>query len=169
MPDYTRENLLRLMADGGLSIHQVAGQTGLDQRTIRGLLARENKPRARTIHRLAQGLGVPVEEFFIDPAQLLYRHFDRHFDRQTNPVVEEVLQDRPELFTGWTEADFDELYSRVGAGGGLTREGAVAAAEGMNHKRELHRKLDLLLESSHADVIGGMIDAAYERANVQGD
>ena len=162
MPDYTRENLLRLMANGGLSIHQVAGQTGLDQRTIRGLLARENKPRASTIHRLARGLGVPVEEFFVDPAQLLYRHFDR----QTNPIVEEVLQDRPELFAGWTEADFDELHSRMGTGGGLTRDGTIAAAEGMNHKRDLHRKLDLLLETSHGDVIGGMIDAAYERVAV---
>ena len=162
MADYTRENLLRLMAGGGLSIHQVAGQTGLDRRTIRGLLAGENKPRASTIHRLAGGLGVPVEEFFVDPAQLLYRHFDR----QTNPIVEEVLRDRGELFTGWTEADFDELYSRMGTGGGLTREGTVAAAEGMNQRRDLHRKLDLLLESSHAEVIGGMIDAAYERAAV---
>ncbi|NQU26031.1 MAG: helix-turn-helix transcriptional regulator [Candidatus Nealsonbacteria bacterium] len=167
MPDYTRENLLRLMAGGGLSIHQVAGQTGLDQRTIRGLLAGENKPRAATIHRLAGGLGVPVEEFFVDPAQLLCRHLDRHFDRQTNPIVEEVLQDRGELFTGWTEADFDELHSRMGTGGGLTREGTIAAAEGMNHKRDLHRKLDLLLETSHADLIGGMIDAAYERAAVE--
>ncbi len=163
MPDYTRENLLRLMAAGGLSIHQVAERTGLDQRTIRGLLAQENKPRAATIHRLARGLDVPVEEFFVDPAQLLYRHFDR----QTNPVVEEVLQDRSELFTGWTEADFDELHSRMGTGGGLTREGTVAAAEGMNHRRDLHRKLDLLLETSHGDVIGGMIDAAYERVAVR--
>ena len=103
-----------------------------------------------------------VEEFFVDPAQLVYRRFDR----QTNPVVAEVIEDHKELFHGWTEADFDELHSRVGAGGALTAEGALAAVRQMNRKRELHDKLDLLLESSQAEVAAGILNVLYEKVVV---
>ena len=159
MSDHARENLLRLMAAGGLSVRRVAEQTGLDERTIRGILGGGNKPHAQTLHRLADGLGVKVDEFFVDPAQLLYRRFDRH----TNPVVAEVIETHGELFDGWTEADFDELHSRVGTGGALTVEGTLQAVRQMNHKRELHEKLDLLLESSHAEVAAGILDVLYEK------
>ncbi len=163
MSDYAGENLLRLMADRGLSVRQVAEKTGLDERTIRGISSGTNKPHARTLHRLADGLGTAVDEFFLDPSQLLYRRFDR----QTNPMVEEVLQDHQELFAGWSEADFAELHSRMGAGGPLTREGTLSAVRQMNRKRTLHEKLDLLLESSHAQLIGGMIDLAHEQIVVE--
>ena len=111
MSDYARENLLRLMAARGLSLSRVSEQTGLHVRTIRGILRGGHTPHARTLHRLAEGLGVSVDEFLVDPAQLLYRRFDR----QTNPLVAEVIKDHKELFAGWSEADFDELHSRVGA------------------------------------------------------
>lgn len=156
---YAGENLRRLMALRGLSIRQLAEKTGLDERTILGVLSGANKPQARTLHRLAEGLGTSVDEFFLDPAQLLYRRFDR----QTNPLVEEVMETHRELFAGWTEADFDELHSRVGAGGALTFEGALAAVHAMNRRRQLHEKLDLLLESSQAKLISGVIDLAYDR------
>jgi transcriptional regulator with XRE-family HTH domain len=163
MSDHAGQNLLRVMAQEGLSIRRVAESTGLDERTVRGILSGLNKPHARTLHRLAEGLGVSVEEFFVDPAHLLYRRFDR----QTNPVVEEVMDAYPNLFYGWTEADFDELHSRVGTGGALTFEGALEAVRGMNDKRQLHEKLDLLLESSHADVIRGIMEVLYERVVVR--
>jgi transcriptional regulator with XRE-family HTH domain len=158
MSQYASENLLRLMADRGLSIHQAARSTGLDERTIRAVLRGGSRPHARTLHRLAAGLGVKVDEFFVDPVQLLYRRFDR----QTNPLVEEVLETHQELFAGWTEADFDELHSRVGAGGSLTREGTLQAVRHMNRKRQLHDRLDLLLETSHAKLAGNIIDTLYE-------
>jgi transcriptional regulator with XRE-family HTH domain len=159
MSEYVGGNLLRLMAGQGLSIRQVAEKTGLDERTIRGILGGANKPRARSLHCLAAGLGVAVEEFFVDPTQLLYRRFDR----QTNPVVEEVIEAHRELFTGWGEADFDELHSRVGAGGPLTFAGTLAAVRQMNRKRELHQKLDLLLESSQAEAISAVVDVLHEQ------
>jgi transcriptional regulator with XRE-family HTH domain len=162
MSDYAGENLRRLMADRGLSIRQLAEKTGLDQRTIRGILSGSNTPHARTLHRLAHGLGVPVDEFFVHPSQLLYRRFDR----ATNPVVEEVIEAHRELFSGWTEADYDELHSRVGAGGALTFEGALAAVHQMNRRRDLHEKLDLLLESSQAEVIRGIMDVLYNQVVV---
>ena len=114
----------------------MAERAGLDERTIRGILSGGNKPHAQTLHRLAEGLGVKIDEFFVDPARLLYRRFDR----QTNPAVAEALQQHGDLCEGWTEADFDELHSRVGTGGALTVEGALAAIRDMNHKRELARE-----------------------------
>jgi len=159
----TGENLRRLMAERGLTTDQVAESSGVDKRTIKGMLDGQKKPYPRTINRLAKGLGVPVDEFFVDPAQLLYRHFDRH----TNPVVGEVIETHPKVFAGWTAADLDELHSRVGAGGPLTAEGALAAAREMNAKRELHEKLALLLESSQAEVIAGIVELMYQKVSVE--
>ena len=133
-------------------------RTGVDQRTIRGITSGGHRPHARTLHRLAQGLGVSVDEFFLDPARLIYRRFDR----QTNPLAAELIEEQGELFEGWRQCDFDELHSRVGAGGALTREGALAAVHLMNRKREIHDKLDILLESTHAQTIGGIVDLMYE-------
>jgi transcriptional regulator with XRE-family HTH domain len=159
MSIHARENLLRLMAARGLTLGDVAAQTGLHVRTVRGILHGEKKPHAQTLHRLAEGLGVAVDEFFLEPAQLVYRRFDR----QTNPVVAEVIADHKELFRGWSEADFDELHSRVGTGGALTAEGALSAVRQMNRRRELHGRLDLLLESSHAEVAAGILNVLYDK------
>jgi transcriptional regulator with XRE-family HTH domain len=163
MVDYARENLLRLMAGAGLSVRQVSDRTGLDERTLRGILNGGNKPHVQTLHRLADGLGVKIDEFFVDPAQLLYRRFDQ----QTNPVVAEVIETHGELFEGWTEADFDELHSRVGTGGPLTAEGTLEAVHQMNHKHELHQALDLLMESSFANVASNFLGALYQELAVQ--
>lgn len=160
MPEHLQENLRRLMAELGWTLGRLAQRSGLDQRTIRAILDGSTRPQARTLHRLALGLGVPAHELFLDPAQLLYRHFDRH----TNPVVAEVVQSRPELFAGWTAAEFDELHSRVGTGGPLTAEGAVTAAVQMNRNRALHEKLALLLESSQAELIRSIVELLYEKA-----
>jgi transcriptional regulator with XRE-family HTH domain len=164
MSDHAAENLRRLMAEHGLSVRQLAEKAGLDERTIRGILSRANTPRARTLHQLARGLGVAVDELFLDPAQLLYRRFDR----LTNPAVEEVLQSHPALFSRWSEADFDELHSRVGKGGALTVEGTLAAVTQMNRRRDLHEKLDLLLESSHAETIRGIMEVLYDQVVLRG-
>jgi transcriptional regulator with XRE-family HTH domain len=162
MSDHVHENLHRLMAERGWSAREVAGRSGLDGRTIRGILRGTNRPRAATLHRLAEGLGVKVEELFLDPALLLHRRFDR----ATNPAVEQLVDEQPELFAGWSERDFDELHSRVGAGGPLSAEGARQAAEHINRKRELHHKLDLILESSQSRTVGGVIELLYDQVIV---
>jgi len=163
MPDHAAENLSRLMAERGLTIKQVVQKTGLDERTIKAVLRGGSKPQARTIHRLAQGLAVPVDEFFVDPAQLLYRRFDR----DTNPVVGEVLEKQRHLFAGWTQADFDELHSRFGTGGPLTYEGTVAAVRDMNRRRSLHEKLAVLLETSQAELVAGILELMYQKVTLQ--
>jgi transcriptional regulator with XRE-family HTH domain len=160
MTDYTQENLLRLMAAAGLSVEQVTEKTGVDKRTIRAILNASHRPHPRTLHRLAEGLGVSIDEFFLDPSRLLFRRFDR----QTNPVIAEALESHGELFAEWTEADFDELHSRVASGGPLRIEGALSAAQNMNRKRALMEKLSLLLETGNADLIAGIIELFYDKA-----
>jgi transcriptional regulator with XRE-family HTH domain len=159
MTQHVPENLRRLLTQLGCTLDEVAQRSGLDRRTIRGILEGSLRPPARTLPRLAQGLGVSSNELFLDPSQLLYRHFDR----QTNPVVAEVVQEHPEIFAGWTEADFDELHSRVGTGGPLTTEGTTAAAVAMNRNRGLHEKLALLLETGQADLIRAIVETMYDK------
>lgn len=150
-----RENLQRLMAQQGISAAQLSRRTGLDPRTIRRLLMGKQRPHWRTVHRLAQGLQVATDELFVSPSQLLYRQLDR----QTNPAVEELISERPELFVGWTQADFEELFSRVGTGGALTPQGAERAVEQMNKNKRTHEQLALLLETSYAELVRRLIES----------
>jgi len=159
MANYTRDNLRRLMTQLGLTIDQVVEKSGLDLRTVMGILDGTKTPHPRTLHRLAQGLGVSTDELFLDPARLMYRRFDRH----TNPLVAQLVESSPDLFQGWTESEFDELHSRMGMGGPLTVEGALTAVQEMNRNRELHEKLAVLLESSQADVIRGIVELLYRQ------
>jgi transcriptional regulator with XRE-family HTH domain len=151
------------MSRHGWTVEELAARSGVDRRTIRGMLEGRSKSQPATLHRLAAGLGISTDEFFLDPAQLLYRRIDR----QTNPLVQEVLEASPDLFAGWTEADFDELHSRFGAGGCLTSEGVRQAALHMNAKRALHEKLSVLLESSHAEVVRGILELLYQQVVVK--
>ncbi len=159
MADHAGANLRRLMTRLGLTIDDVAARARVDRRTIRAILEGAHRTHARTLHRLAAGLGVSPDEFFVDPAQLVYRCFDR----ATNPVVAEAVEAHPELFRGWTEADFDELHSRFGTGGPLTEEGTLAAARAMNRNRATHEQLAVLLETSQAELIRGIVEAMYEK------
>ena len=157
MSEHTGENLRRIMVEQGLSLGQVVSKTGLDRRTVSAILDGSNRPHSRTIHRLAAGLGVSPDEFFVNPGQLVYRRFDA----QTNPTVREVVDRHPELFAGWSEMDFEELHSRFGQGGALTAEGTFAIASRMNRNRQVHEQLALLLETSQADVISGIVEVMY--------
>ncbi|MCS7305013.1 MAG: helix-turn-helix domain-containing protein [Thermoguttaceae bacterium] len=149
------ENLQRLMVKRGFSAAELSKRSGVDRRTIRALLAGNTRPHWQTVHRLAGGLGVSTDELFLKPAQLVYRHLDR----QANPAVAELISEEPELFVGWTEEDFDELFSRVGAGGPLTRQGALQAVEQMNQNRRAHEQLSLLLETSYAELVRRLLEA----------
>jgi transcriptional regulator with XRE-family HTH domain len=153
-------NLHRLMVRQGLTVSDVVRRSTLDERTVKGILSGGNaKPRARTLHQLAEGLGVATDELFETPPALC----QRLFDRQTNREVAHLVEASPSLFDGWTERDFDELYSRFGAGGALTADGAQAAVEAMNRNRDIHRKVALLLESGDRQLLMGIVELLYKR------
>jgi transcriptional regulator with XRE-family HTH domain len=157
---HVADNLRRLMAREGLTYEDVVLATGLDERTIRGLLRRSNRPHARTLHKLAAGLGVPVDELFVPPAR-------SQFDRDCNPVLESVVQSHPEVFVDWTTEDFDELASRFGTGGQLTESGALTAAEAMNEKRELLDKAAVILETHERELLAELVELLYRRVVVE--
>jgi transcriptional regulator with XRE-family HTH domain len=163
MSNHARENLMRLMASGGLSVRRVSSRTGVDERTIRGILNGDNKPHAQTLHRLANGLGVRVDEFFVNPAQLLFRCMDC----QSNAIVTEALETNGDLFEGWTVADFHKLHERTGRGEPPTLEATLQSVRQMNENRGLHDILAVLLESSEAEVTAGILNVL--RGNVRTD
>jgi transcriptional regulator with XRE-family HTH domain len=153
-------NLPRLMARHGLTYDDVVAATGLDERTIRALIRCQNTPHARTLNKLAAGLGVPVEELF----RPVPRSPALDFDRATNALVEEVVAQHPALFSGWTDAEFSELTSRFGTGGALSEPGILAAAEAMNAKRTLLDQVSAILESGEASALREYVAFLYERA-----
>lgn len=155
-------NVRRLMAREGLTLADVVTATGLCERTLKGLLAGKNKPHARTLHRLAAGLGVPADELFQQPSLLAHRLFDR----RTNPLVDEVVGAHPEWFANWTQEDYAELYSRFGTGGALTECGAAQVVQAMNRKREIQKKVALLLETGEAELLSGLVELLYRRVVV---
>ena len=159
-------NLHRLMARFGLNTDHVVERTGLDERTVKGILSGSSRrPHARTLHKLAAGLDVPADELFQNPSLLAHRHFDR----QTNPLVDGVGAEQPELFDGWTQWDFDELYSRFGTGGGLTVEGTLETVVAMNLKRDIHHKVDLVMETGQAELLSQIIGVLYESVVLKPD
>ena len=153
-------NVRRLMARDGLTFTDVVEMTGLDERTIRGLVRGVSNPHARTLHKFAHGLGVSIDELF-QPAGLLAR---QAFDRATNPVVKSVVESQSQLFDAWSSVDFDELYSQFGAGGPLTDEGVVVAAEAINAKRALLRQVTVILESGESELLADFVKLLYRRA-----
>jgi len=152
-------NVRRLMARHGWTLRELVDASGLHERTVKAVLNGNGKPQARTLHRLAQGLGVPADELFQSPSLLAHRLFDR----RTNPAVDEVVKSHPDWFDGWSEADFDELYSHFGTGGALSPEGAHELIRSMNDKRAVHRKVALVLESSQAELLVGLVDLLYQK------
>jgi transcriptional regulator with XRE-family HTH domain len=151
------------MAREGLTFGDVVSATGLDERTIRGLVRGTNNPHARTLHKFAAGLGLAIDELF----QPVGRSPRQAFDRATNPIVgsviESVARQNGDLFAAWSDADFDELYSQFGAGGALNEAGVVTAAETINAKRALLRKVTVILESSESELLADFVKLLYRR------
>ncbi len=158
-------NLRRLLSRDGLTLAELSQRAGIAERTIKKLLSASTaQPHARTLHALAEALDVDVDEFFQNGATLAHRCFDR----QTNPVVTEVIEAQPQLVAGWTEAEYDELYSRFGMGGALTAEGAIETVRQMNRNREVIRKVLVLLESDQSQLLCGFVDLLYGNVVING-
>lgn len=152
-------NVRRIMARSGLTLKQVVEATGLCERTVKGLLSGRSKPHARTLRRLACGLGVSTDELFQNPSLLVHQLFDH----RTNSAVDEIVGSHPQWFDGWTDVDFAELYSHFGTGGALTETGATSVVLAMNRKRNVQQKVALLLESSEAELLTGLVDLLYQK------
>lgn len=73
IPDSTRppSKLAHLRAEREFTLEELALRSGLAPETVRrlekGLIRR---PRLQTFHKIARGLGVPVEELLTEPAEV---------------------------------------------------------------------------------------------------
>jgi transcriptional regulator with XRE-family HTH domain len=155
-------NVRRLMARNGLTFQDIVESTGLDERTLRGLVRGTNNPHAHTLHKLAYGLGVPVDELF----QAYRTSPHQAFDQATNPAVENAVQAHAEIFHGWSEAELNELTSQFGTGGPLSESGVLAAAEAINAKRALLRQVSVILESSESELLSEFVKLLYQRIRI---
>ena len=72
------------------------------------------------------------------------------------------------MFTAWSEADFDELYSQFGHGGPLAEAGVLTAAEAINAKRALLRQVSVILESSESELLADFVKLLYRRVTISG-
>lgn len=149
------------MVRQGLTLLEVVDATGLDERTIRSILRGTTRPHARTLHKLATGLGIDADDLFVNPTEEATR-----FDSRANPAAARIVRRRPELFAGWAPADFEEYFSRVGVGGELTEEGALAYAAATNSRRELLTKVAVILESAESEHLSEIIGMLYRRVTV---
>lgn len=155
-------NLRRIMAQSAMTYDDVVTATGLDSRTIRGLIQTNKHPRAATLHKLAAGLGVTTDELFTPPAGMT----PAQFDLATNPMVGQLQQSHPEYFAGWSSADFAQLASHFGVGGQLTEEGALAEVHRMNENREVINRARVILETTHASLLAEFVELLYEKVTV---
>lgn len=151
-------NVRRLMVRLNMKLADVVAATGLDERTVRSILRGTTRPHARTLYKLAEGLGVDADELFRDP-----REGASAFDRQSNPAVTRLIHSQPRLFANWTGAEFDELYSRVAVGGELTDEGALAAVAAMNRRREILKQVAVILETREGPHLQEFVAMLYRR------
>lgn len=170
-----RRNFLKLLERKGMSIKRLAQQTGVSLQTLRywkrSGISYSRDERLEIVARVL-GVGDPqalFEENLEPPTRVApagWPSDSSKLDLQTNPVVQYVLSDQPELFLGFEPADWDELYSLHGTGGPLTYDGVCEAARQVARKRELRRKFDALLETEHFESLAHLIDVLYRDSSL---
>ena len=159
----------------GRDLGDIARQAGVSRTTLYQILrGRTRRPHVATLHRIAAALNVPAEQLCggevreerPSPAEfagtaMAVREAQRRFDRCTNTLIGEAAGEHPELFAGWCDDEWDELYSTFGVGGQLTPEGVAHAAARINHKRETMQQLQVVLETHLGDVAAQMIGTLF--------
>ena len=61
----TRERILQLCEENGLTINKLCTTSGVTQSTVNNLMSgRNHSVTVATIHKLCDGLGITVEDFF---------------------------------------------------------------------------------------------------------
>jgi Predicted transcriptional regulators len=152
----------------GVSQKTLSQRSGLSRTTLYQLSqGKTARPQDMTVHRIATALGVSVASLTGDPEETTATEQTeaerfRQFNEQTNPRVEEVKEAAPELFEEWSQTDWEELYSCFGVGGALSEEGVREEARRINEKRELLRRVEVILETHLRSATIGLINSLYE-------
>ncbi len=153
---YFGDNLRRLMAAKNLTLNEVARRSGLDVRTVHGILNNPRaRPHARTLHKLAQGLAVPVEELFQNPAALS----TSAVARGTNPLIQRILKEQPELFDGWESADFHHLVQFSDRYNIQHPPELLQLVNSINRIRQLYPEILTILMSSYGTLFVKVVES----------
>lgn len=164
----------------GWDLNDLAKRAGMSRTTLYHLeRGRTRVPHVATLRKLAAVLEIDADELCGQSnlscdsitsngeQQPLIRAEDRRqFDRATNKAVDEVSAERAELFANWSESEWDELYSTFGTGGQLREAGVVDVAQSINRRREVVRKLEVIMDTHLADTASTVIDALYQMVQV---
>jgi transcriptional regulator with XRE-family HTH domain len=148
----------------GWDVVELERRSGVGRTTLYHLeKGHTQRVRSSTIAAIARAFDIDVSDLLapLDAARLTERRKAAAFDRATNPAVDEVARERPEVFDGWTTEDWEEINSQFGVGGQLTPLGALKAAEAINEKRETVRQLQVVLETHLRDVAREVIETFY--------
>lgn len=177
----------RYCVENGWTISRLAEESGVSRTTLHQWQQRGRcKPRNTTLFKLAKALSVSPAvlkseatgtevrstESLSDtdwrplwpplPGELMSADLQREFDRQTNGTIEDVCRESPELFAGWSEQEWDELFSTFGVGGELNEDGVREQAGFINRKRETLYQVQVLLETHLADAARAVIQSLYD-------
>ena len=161
-------NIRRACLRRGWSHSELAARSGVSRSTIYQIQRGEvSQPQTSTLKRIADALNLEVTDLAGETLLPVSEERGipqsaREFDRSTNHFVDTVYEECPNLFSGWSHSDWDELYSTFGTGGQLTPEGVTQTALRINRKREVIHRLNVLLETHLRDVAVGLIDTLYE-------
>jgi len=165
------------LMNNGWTQEELARRAKISRTTLHHLLQGETaSPHMATITKIASAMGVSPEslcpDFVVRSAERTlpaagksHRSIEQQkqtFDTATNTYISEVYCDNPQLFSEWSFEDWTELYSTFGEGGALSPEGVIAAAVLQNKKRDVIRKLQVVLETDYRDVATNLIDTLFE-------
>ena len=103
-------NLRRLMVKRGLTSAYVAQACAMNDRTLRAILRAEHGAHARTIKRLADGLGVDPDELTLGPQlEIAWPTISEQLGR----VLIGFARECPSLFARWSPDDIAEISRRL--------------------------------------------------------
>lgn len=88
-------------------------------------------------------------------------------DRQTNPAVHEAIEQRPEIFKGWSEEKKNRIFGQFGKGGALTVDGAIELAIEENATDEIRRKFEIVIRNkNHRASLESIINTMYQSTSL---
>jgi transcriptional regulator with XRE-family HTH domain len=146
---------------------ELAERSGVSRTTLYHLRnGNIKRPRITTLTSLAEAFEMPLQRFFwgeLDvPDPRAVESSPLNFDRRTNTKIQGVCDESPELFSGWGETEWEELFSTFGVGGELSEEGVRESARRINRNREARYRLTVVMETHLREVAAELIDALYK-------
>jgi transcriptional regulator with XRE-family HTH domain len=102
------ERLRVLRARRGLSVSQASQEIGIEWHTLRDLELGRRKPYYPTLHKIAQGYDVPVEQLLSEEGNIVLEASDASHEGATSPLEQAPISSEPAK----SEAAEEEIENR---------------------------------------------------------